>query len=643
MSYIKTSTANPLGWRPLNSRIPTAPPGMNRGFNIAPANMPIFANGAPAANAGPTGNHLGGYFPAQFAVPTPGEITSMVPVANVLGDYFPNYPSLVPTRIATRDNRFSPVPRIYRPPEMIPLPNLSGLGADAGDAYAARLNRAGAELVAALRAKGAIPARHSNLVASSKNKKAAGDDFWRRIAMRRQFSGGIHIPDATNPAGVFFPTLAAQPSQFPAPNAQNVWSPDAGDPQGYYYPRQATRVPLPAKYRVQPNRNWTQLGALGVSIARAPVPRPPGVPAEPISSPVIVGPARIHAPITTSTTSSQNWGVNAVQRDIRRTRENQRRQYSRRGRGEQQNQQYSRQNQYGGRGGQQNQPTYPAGTIPLGNGQCQYTSSPETGGVVSVVACDTLPGYSAGGMRGLGALGARNTMLPARSSVVRTQTSRPRQQHQILPGYSAAGYPISSPTSFRNSVTPYGGGTYGAQYGNQYGGRYGGSSGSRGQNSAFGQAMQAAQAGTLSASQLSSLSPQQQQAVLSAYQSALTGGGTAGTAYSTAMAAAENGTLTSAMLTSLTPAQQQQVISAYQGSAAAQQSALTESQGGGGGVVSDGTQQPAQAQAAPSDGGGYQSVLDWLSEQTLITGFPNWGVVAVAGFGALWIMNRGKR
>jgi hypothetical protein len=46
---------------------------------------------------------------------------------------------------------------------------------------------------------------------------------------------------------------------------------------------------------------------------------------------------------------------------------------------------------------------------------------------------------------------------------------------------------------------------------------------------------------------------------------------------------------------------------------------------------------PAAAASVPAtstDSSGYQSILDWLSEQTLVSGFPNWGVGAalVGGF-----------
>ena len=41
-------------------------------------------------------------------------------------------------------------------------------------------------------------------------------------------------------------------------------------------------------------------------------------------------------------------------------------------------------------------------------------------------------------------------------------------------------------------------------------------------------------------------------------------------------------------------------------------------------------------------GSSYQSILDWLSQQTLISGIPNWGIVAAAGAGVLLLKNRGN-
>lgn len=48
---------------------------------------------------------------------------------------------------------------------------------------------------------------------------------------------------------------------------------------------------------------------------------------------------------------------------------------------------------------------------------------------------------------------------------------------------------------------------------------------------------------------------------------------------------------------------------------------------------------PAAA-AAPATESDYQTVLDWLSEETLISGFPNWGVVAAGAAGFLLLQSK---
>jgi hypothetical protein len=133
---------------------------------------------------------------------------------------------------------------------------------------------------------------------------------------------------------------------------------------------------------------------------------------------------------------------------------------------------------------------------------------------------------------------------------------------------------------------------------------------------------------------------------MNAYTAAVSGGVASGAvlngtpqqnaAYQIALAAAQNGTLTSTMLTGLTSAQQQSILSASQTSTAAQQAALQA--GGAGSAVPASTN---GSTAAPE--GDTQSLLDWLSQSTLISGVPNWGVAAVGGLAALWIMNRGKK
>lgn len=60
------------------------------------------------------------------------------------------------------------------------------------------------------------------------------------------------------------------------------------------------------------------------------------------------------------------------------------------------------------------------------------------------------------------------------------------------------------------------------------------------------------------------------------------------------------------------------------------------SSAGGGGSYTGGT-------TTVSTSSGYQSVLDWLSQQTLISGIPNWGIVAAAGAAVLLLKNRGGR
>lgn len=63
-------------------------------------------------------------------------------------------------------------------------------------------------------------------------------------------------------------------------------------------------------------------------------------------------------------------------------------------------------------------------------------------------------------------------------------------------------------------------------------------------------------------------------------------------------------------------------------------SALTSA--GGGSVA------PAPAASAPLASSPYQSVLDWLSQETLITGFPNWGVALAAVGGIILLKNRSE-
>lgn len=80
------------------------------------------------------------------------------------------------------------------------------------------------------------------------------------------------------------------------------------------------------------------------------------------------------------------------------------------------------------------------------------------------------------------------------------------------------------------------------------------------------------------------------------------------------------------------PTTQNWVETQLPGSAAA---ALLTQQSGGAAAPSVNV---SNAPAAPSS---YQSILDWLSEETLISGFPNWGIVAAAAGAYLFLKNRG--
>ena len=479
MSYVKTSTHNPLGWRPLNSRINAhgAPAGMPGGFNLTPANAPDFTPPAAASNL-----TLKGYYPANYFVPTAGNIHGPA-VANVLGDYFPNYPSLRPTSIATRDDRYSPVPRIYLPPEDIPIPQLGDLGA-------------------------AVRASRAHRAAAKANPHQA---VWDKIQSRRNFSGGVHVANPDAAQGVFYPATPHAPNQFKLQAGPGVYAPNPATPTGYYYPRTPTRVPVPAALRVMAG-SWDSIatrhhaldGLGAVNVVRSFVPARSSVVPVTLGPPTgllkwgPVGPASPIAPIVISPPGPGFWGSPAPVRAPARPPNT-----------------------------VTTGPTYPPGTMPIGGGSCQVTSTPETGGVVSVVPCSGVPGYSPGGT---------------------TTASGQRGRRQW----------------------PWPGGQ-------------------NNQSSA---------------------------------------------AYQSAMAAAQNGTLTSAMLTGLSSSQQQQVMAAYQSSSAAQQAALQA--GGSSAAV------PAAADTTASSDG-YQSILDWLSEQTLISGMPNWVIAGGGVLAGIWLMNRGKK
>jgi hypothetical protein len=70
------------------------------------------------------------------------------------------------------------------------------------------------------------------------------------------------------------------------------------------------------------------------------------------------------------------------------------------------------------------------------------------------------------------------------------------------------------------------------------------------------------------------------------------------------------------------------------GSAGAAAATVAAAQQGAAGAT------PAPAPSAAPDS--YQSVLDWLSESTLISGLPNWGIVAAAGL-TFVLLTRGKK
>ncbi len=557
MSYIRTSTANPLGKRPFNSRIPTSPPGMPTGFNLTPPNAPTFSQSAfdPSAPVNPMGPGanptLKGYYRASFFEPDANSVLSSPPgVPSVLGDYFPNYPSLRPTSHQTRDNIFSPVPRIYLPPEIIPVPGIDSamgsLGTDRGALMlpARHSNRTAiahqtARAVAARNAH-ATAGTYPEITASrppqpprfipAGARPPASETSFQAHRRRRKFSGGSFVPSAAHPRGIFFPATPDVPNQFAAASSPHVYAPNPANPTGYYYPRTPTRVPIPASLRVV-DKSWREMTGYGlgapISFTRSPgavtpqpIVRTPILPAPIVTQPIAVTPQPVRGPVMPISPGGNlphpRGGMSP-----------------------------------GGHYIPGSGPTYPEGAIPVGSGACQYTSSPESGGVVSVVPCDTLPGYSAG-----------------------------------------------SPGSWQPGGQPGGGGWW--------------------QRRPQPWPSQGGKAPWISSSS-SSAAPQQT------------------AAYQIALAAAQNGTLTQSMLTGLTAAQQNAALAASQTSTAAQQAALTA--GGAGAAVPASTD--GSTPAAPV--GDTQSLLDWLSQSTLISGFPNWGVAAVGGFGALWLMNRGKK
>lgn len=55
------------------------------------------------------------------------------------------------------------------------------------------------------------------------------------------------------------------------------------------------------------------------------------------------------------------------------------------------------------------------------------------------------------------------------------------------------------------------------------------------------------------------------------------------------------------------------------------------------------TQPVSVSVAAPSSESTYQTILDWLTQQTLISGVPNWTVAAVTAGALLWLKSRSER
>lgn len=322
MGYISTSTANPNGWRSFNAQLSQ---------NVVPQHAFRLSG-------------LGAYFPANYNVPTPMNIT-MRGAPNIyangcpaglgdLGDFINNIQWLRPGGWRSRDDDYSPLPRIYLPPEVA---NMSGLGAD------------------------------------------PGFDWTQIIRRRPRFSGGAAATNPADPRGFFFQRTPINPSQFPPKNAHQVWSPAPGDPSGIYFPRIPLPV-LPGWLRARPV-DWTaanvnSLSGLGVVTPvarRAPMqpiavrPQPPvtivtrGTPAKPSSGggtlrpspPVII----VHGPVSPS-----GRPIPTPQPVITPG----------------------------------TPPTYPPGVTGIGGGMCVVTGTPETGSDTSTVPCAGVPGYSPG-------------------------------------------------------------------------------------------------------------------------------------------------------------------------------------------------------------------------------------------------------
>lgn len=330
MGYISSSTANPNGWRSFNAQL-SQPSVPRNDFRLS---------------------GLEAYYPANYYVPTPLNIT-MRPQPNIyangcaaadgLGDFINNIQWLRPGGWRSRDNDYSPIPRIYLPPEVA---NMSGLGNDPGF-----------DVLSVLRRR------------------------------RPQFSGGASAPNPADPHGFFFPRTPINPSQFPTHGHRAIWTPDPADPSGIYFPRTPQPV-VPAWLRARAT-DWTGAnvnslsflgavtpsGARMLSASRTLAINPTARPVAPTAPLRIVTPrslisvgtgGRLHPTppviIVGGPVSPIGAPIPTPQPIVTPG----------------------------------TPPTYPPGVIAHSGGICTVESTPETGSVMSTVPCATLPGYSAG-------------------------------------------------------------------------------------------------------------------------------------------------------------------------------------------------------------------------------------------------------
>jgi hypothetical protein len=591
MGYIHASTENPLGRRPFNAQLTQS---------VIPSHGYSLSGYRPLRAVQPRGAGLGAYFPANYYVPTPLNV-SLCPTANILepgmgflGEFINNVPYLRPGQWRSRDDAYSPLPRIYIPPELANR-GLSFLGANDWNIGGGTVR---------VHPQPPLQSGGSGLF-----------DWIRAWLFRRhpQFSGGVRATDAANPSGFFFPRTPAAPYAFPI-HAAPIWGPNPASPGGLYFPRTPQQV-VPAWMRAQ-DVDWTGLGATiaqraGTFVSpfkSAPVlkatpvtssvtPKPPLTISSPSSSggflrstpPVTLGPpvspSGVPIPVITPGTAA----------------------------------------------------TLPSNVISAQGGICTVESSPETGSVVSSVPCNTLPGYSAGTAPTVSTAivpisGGSAWGLPTLPQSTIAATTRAQQA-----GYNAAIATIQSGGALTAaqlaSFTP-------AQQAalNSLAAQYG-----AGVGSSFASMPAATQTALLAAgvtaTQFNSLTATQQQTLLQQY-----GAGTLGTAgLSTSwgnLSAAQQSVLTAAGITAatwvtMTPTQQQQILAQVNSTAAAQQAAAIQSAGAGGG-----------GGAMPSNGGGggapdqAADILGWLSQSSLITGVPNWVIAGGAGLLVLYLMKK---